>query len=83
MVMALSEQKLIEYLTERKSLAGIDGDSPLFSNGSLDSVSQLELIMFIESEAGFQVSPMELTHENFDSVNRIISYVSTRGGMLQ
>lgn len=81
--MPLSKDKLVQYLSGKKGLDQLAENSPLFSTGLLDSVSQLELIMYIEGEAGMQVSPNDLTLENFDSVEKILSYVSTRGGALE
>lgn len=76
----LNEAQLLAYLRETQELPDVGKDSLLFSNGNLDSVSQLDLIMFIEKQAGFQVSPMDLTLDNFDSVSRILAYVESRVG---
>ena len=76
----LQTDKLLSYLRESQDLSDVDKDTLLFSSGNLDSVSQLDLIMFIEKHGGFQVSPMDLTLENFDSVSKIMAYVESRSG---
>lgn len=74
----MTEEILLTYLRDRQGLSDVDSESLLFSSGNLDSVTQLDLILFIEKHAGFQVNPMDLTLENFDSVARIIAYVESR-----
>lgn len=74
----MTQESLMTFLQESQGLREVEVDSLLFSNGSLDSVSQLDLIMYIEKHAGFQVSPMDLTLENFDSVRKIMAFVELR-----
>ena len=74
----MTEEALMTFLRESQGLSDVDSDTLLFSTGNLDSVSQLDLIMYIEKQAGFQVSPMDLTLENFDSVRKIMTYVESR-----
>ncbi len=78
--MGLTLDSLKDYLRDQKGLDGLDGDSALFSNGTLDSASQLELIMFIEDQARIQVHPADLVLDNFDSMDRILNYVKSRSG---
>lgn len=73
--MALEEAQLLAYLTE--ILGGnekIELKSPLFSSGLLDSVSMLNLIMYIEETQGKRLSPQDVTLDNFDSPESIIRY---------
>ena len=65
--MALTENALFTYLRDDLGVEDIGPDTPLFSTGALDSVAMLELIAFIEEQAGFQVRPDQVTLENFDT----------------
>ena len=73
--MALQESQLMAYLNE--TLGGdekIELQSPLFSSGLFDSVTMLNLIMYIEETQGKRVPPQDVTLENFDSPESIIRY---------
>lgn len=53
-------------------------DSPLFSTGIIDSFTLVSLMALIETHAGFQVDPMDVTLENFDTIERMQAYVDRR-----
>lgn len=78
--MALSATALLEFVRQRSGDSALGEDTPLFSSGALDSVNQLNLIMFVESGAGITVSPADVTLENFDCVRSILDYVSRELG---
>ncbi len=54
----------------------LDDDSSLLENGVVDSTGVLELIAFVEDAFGIEIADDEIVPENFDSVNRIASYIS-------
>lgn len=76
--MALTADKLLAFVRDKMASVDVDGDTALFSTGALDSVNQLNLILFIEGEAGITINQMDITLDNFDSVNRIQAFVSTQ-----
>jgi acyl carrier protein len=53
----------------------LDDDAGLFSTGLIDSLSVMDLVCFVEQAVGCTISPTEITLDNFDSVNRIVSLV--------
>lgn len=55
-------------------------DALIFSTGVIDSFAMIELITFIEGRAGIKVAPMEVTLENLDSIDRILSFVAAKQG---
>lgn len=59
--------------------SALEGDTPLFSGGLLDSLSVLELVTLVERHLGKPVPPEEITLENFDTLNRIETFVGTLG----
>ena len=78
--MSLTKENLIDYITQRFSVkkADFDNDRLLFSSGLLDSFNMLEVIAFIEGQAGITMGPMEVNLDNLDSVDRIIAFVRAR-----
>ena len=78
--MALDRENLRRYLHEKQGLEPEDfeDDTLLFSSGLLDSFSMVDLIMFIEDTAGVRVHPVDVTLDNFDSIDRILAFVETR-----
>ena len=56
-----------------------DGDSFLES-GVIDSTGILELVGFVEDEFNIEVTDDELVPDNFDSIDRLVSYVGRKQG---
>ena len=78
--MTMNCQDLIDYL--RNELHVEEPIAPgtlLFSTGLLDSVAMLNVIGFVEERARIEVPASDVTLENFDSPERIASYVDARG----
>ena len=77
--MAINRETLLEYFDEQMGLdtTEIDDQTLLFSSNVLDSFSLVDLMMFIEKEAGIKIEPSEVTLDNFDSVERIFNFVAS------
>ena len=75
--MPLNHESLRRFLYEKQGLEpeDFDDDTLLFSSGLIDSFSMVGLIMFIEDTAGLRVHPVDVTLDNFDSINRILAFV--------
>jgi D-alanine--poly(phosphoribitol) ligase subunit 2 len=78
--MSLDEARLIAHLRESRQLDHIRADTPLFSDGTIDSVGMIDLIMFLETTVGIEVGETDVTLDNFDTVGRIMAYVRTKVG---
>jgi len=78
--MALTRDKLIQYLQDEQGIdpADLADNVLLFSGGLLDSFSMLDLIVFIETEAGIRLAATEVNLDNLDSVERILRFVGER-----
>ena len=76
--MAISESGLVEFL--RNDLAidvnDIASDTLLFSTGIIDSFALVTLMTYIEVEGDVRISPADVNLANFDSISRILNYVS-------
>jgi acyl carrier protein len=66
---------LKNYLFSSDEKALDDGVS-LMKTGVVDSTGVLELISFLEEQFGVKVEDEEMTPENLDSVDRIVTFVS-------
>lgn len=63
-----------EYLEEED--AEITCDTPLISNGYVDSFSMVSLLVFLEHKFEIKIPSSKATPEAFDSVNRIVALVN-------
>jgi len=75
----MNSQDLIDFLRNELNVEEpIDPGTPLFSSGLLDSADMLNVIGFVEERARIEVPASEVTLENFDTPERIASYVDAR-----
>jgi acyl carrier protein len=71
--------KLITFLNGTLKIdEELAADTELFSSGALDSVAMLQLITFVEEEAGIRVRPEDVTLDNFDSATRIVRFAESQ-----
>jgi len=75
--MPLTREGLLNYLEVKMGVdvSGVDEATPLFSSSLLDSFSMVDLIMFIEQQAGFRMDALDITLENLDSIGNILRLV--------
>lgn len=82
---AKMRQLLIDWLDdhyhfgEAESKIGSD-DTSFLDNGILDSLGFVALVVYLEDRFGITIDRKNLNRENFDSVNKILGYVSARAG---
>lgn len=70
-----------EYLVELKGLDQHDApsdDASLLEQGLIDSLNMMELVTFIESRFGIQVSDDELMPSNFETIGAMERFVSSK-----
>ena len=53
----------------------LQDDEALITGGLIDSFSLVELALFIEENFGVHLEDFELTADNMDSLNAIVSFV--------
>lgn len=73
------EGKIKKFMTENfvlsEQLDELGFDESFLENGVVDSTGILELVFFVEDQFGIQIDTSEVLPENFDSVNRLASYI--------
>ena len=65
-------------LVRDPALPPLTGDTSLLESGILDSLSLLQLVVFLEERFGTTVGDADLLPENFTSVNTICAYLRAR-----
>jgi acyl carrier protein len=73
----IHEYVAMNFLFDGSSSAWSD-DLSLSEHNIVDQTGVLELALFVEETYGVEVNEADLTPENFDSVNAIVTYVSHR-----
>ena len=76
--MALTKEKLIDHIADRFNVpaAELQGDALIFSSGLLDSFTMMEIIEYVEREAGIRVGVTDVHLDNLDSIDRIMNFVA-------
>lgn len=71
---------ILEFLTTHLVGKGIPltGETSLFEGRLLDSIRLVELITFIEKKFSVRVAPLEIVLENFDSADRMATYLVSK-----
>jgi acyl carrier protein len=74
-------QAVIDWLDDNyhfgEAAAVIKSDDMSFLQGGvLDSLGFVQLVLFLEKTFKFKINRKELTPKNFDSMNKIVTYVT-------
>lgn len=79
--MSSLESKIAAFISDESGIdqSEIDNDTPLFSDGFIDSFTAPALIIFIENETGIKIPSSDVSLENFDSISLIKEYISRKG----
>jgi len=76
----MKTQELITFI--REEVAVMDGDvasdTDLLLSGLVDSLGVIRITQWIEDELEVDVPPGDVTLENFQTVDRIVEYLSGR-----
>jgi acyl carrier protein len=68
------------HFGDAEALIGDDEDKSFLKNGILDSLGFVKLILHIENHCSVRLDPKKLKPENFDSLQKIVRYVSALPG---
>ena len=74
MTAEITADSLLHYLETELGLerSEVGPTTALFSSGLLDSFAVADLLVFLEEAEGYEIDPLEIVPENFDSVERIL-----------
>ena len=76
--MQIDERAVLDFLKTNLNVdtTGLDADSALVSSGLVDSLGLVDLVMFLETDAGLRVAPGEISLEHFDTAGRIVRFLA-------
>ncbi|MGH1574839.1 acyl carrier protein [Methylobacterium sp. P31] len=78
--MTIGYNDLISFMQNDLAIdtGSIGEKTPLFSSGLIDSFSLVSLMTYLEQEAKISILPTDVTLDNFDSIEKILSYLSSK-----
>jgi acyl carrier protein len=68
------------HFGDAERMIGGDDDLSFLRNGILDSLGFVKLILYLEAACSVKLDRKDITPANFDSLRRIVTYVSARPG---
>jgi len=71
-------RNLVLEAAAMKGLKVIADDESLLQNGAVDSMSMYRMIAFLEDTFSLLIADDEMVPENFESINRIESFVTAK-----
>lgn len=79
--MRLSKELLLQFMEETLGVdtAVMDEHTELYSAGVIDSLGMVQLIAFLEMQGDFQFAPEDISLDHLDSIDRILTFVASRG----
>ena len=75
------KESLKQYIQEefvRKRGGEIKEDEDLLSSGVIDSLGILQLVSFMEEQFAMEIPSEDVVYENFNSIETMLSYLSSR-----
>lgn len=78
--MSITREELVTFLSNhtRADLSDVEDSTELFSTGLVDSFAMVELLMLLEKALPGKVGPDDISVDNLDSIERILSFVESR-----
>ena len=73
--------EIARFFAERLSINVSSADTDLFETGILDSLTFVDLVLYLEQEFGIRIGAEELELENFRSIEKIAAFAATHTGM--
>ena len=74
------EERILEILEEicEDEVVREDLDINMKEEGLMDSLAFVEMLVKIEEIFGLSIAPTEVTYEEIDTPNKVISYIENR-----
>lgn len=79
--MTIIETRIMAFFSDRLNVEVPSAESDLLKTGFLDSLSFVDLLLYLEEEFGLIISLDDLDLANFRSVGQISAYVSERAAL--
>ena len=73
------ERMLVQYLQDHHLVnAPVDRETDLIESGQLDSMLVMDLVAFVASSFGIEMSPREISPDNLRSIQRLAQFVTEK-----
>lgn len=75
-------ERLLAFINAEVSISPeqVEADTDLLLTGAVDSLGVVRITQWMEDELGFEVDPVEVTLENFQTVSRMVAYAGSKLG---
>ena len=71
------KEKILSILSDMRPDIEFETEEGLISDGLLESFDLIQLIATLENEFGVEIGNKNITKENFDSLDRIVSLIDS------
>ncbi len=71
------KEKILSILNDMRPDIEFETEEGLISDGLLESFDLIQLIATLENEFGVEIGNKNITKENFDSLDRIVSLIES------
>lgn len=74
------DERLVAFINDEVSTAAdpVAADTDLLLTGAVDSLGVVRITQWLEDNYGTDVDPLEVTLENFQTVERMVAYVESK-----
>lgn len=74
------DQRLVAFINDEVSTATdpVVADTDLLLTGAVDSLGVVRITQWLEDNYSIEVDPLEVTLENFQTVERMVAYVESK-----
>lgn len=74
--------RLVAFINGEISTAAdsVASDTDLLLTGAVDSLGVVRITQWLEDNYGTDVDPLDVTLENFQTIDRMVSYVAAKQG---
>jgi acyl carrier protein len=75
--------RLLTFVGDEVSLGDlvVEGDTDLLLTGAVDSLGVIRITQWLHDEVGIEVDPADVTLDNFQTVDRMVTYARSRGAV--
>jgi acyl carrier protein len=75
--------RLLTFVGDEVSLGDlvVEGDTDLLLTGAVDSLGVIRITQWLHDEIGIEVDPAHVTLDNFQTVDRMVTYARSRGAV--
>lgn len=70
--------QLLGYVNDEVASAPVELETDLLLTGAVDSIGVMRITQWMEETYGFDVEPIDVTLENFQTVARMLAYLNKK-----